>query len=138
MAIICKTDWTIDKSLEYADLNRIESNVAQMQASLQSIGFIIPLEDKKTNWNMTNWARISEINRLKRNINSLRAGFYVFPNTPILVVDNSTEQTHDWRIQNTMEKILDDLNKSYIAWLRTQSAIQTYAGNFYCGEEVIL
>lgn len=138
MAIICKTDWTVDKSLEYDDLNRVESNVAQIQANLQSIGFIITLEDKKTNWNITNWARISEINRLKRNINNLRAGFYVFPNTPTLVVDNSIMQTHDWRIQNTMEKILDDLNKSYIAWLRTQSAIQTYAGNFYCGEEVIL
>lgn len=138
MAIVSKTDWTVDKKLNYADLNRLESNTAQIRANLQSIGFIINLETVKTDWGMTNWCKVSEINRLKRNINTLRSGFYVFPNTPVLAVDSSAEQIHDWQIQNTMERILYDINTSYIAWLRTQSAIQTYAGNFYCGEEVIL
>lgn len=139
MAIICKTDWSVDKSLEYADINRVESNTQQIQANLQSIGFIITLEPVKTNWNMTRWCYISEFNRLKRNINTLRANFYIFPTTPELTVDTVSEvQPHDWKIQNIMEKILDDINKSYMLWVRSQAVTQMYAGNFYSGEEVIL
>ena len=138
MAIVCKTNWTVDKSLEIADMNRIESNISQIRANLQSIGFIVTLEQVKTDWGITNLGKITDFNRIKRNINMLRADFYVFPNTPILTVNSGDEQTHDWKIQNIMETILYDINRSYITWLMTQASMQLYAGNFYCGEEVIL
>ena len=144
MAIISKTNWIPGNTLEYSDITRVENNTIELQTNLQAIGFVIELEEKKTDWSVNDWLSLRNMERIKRNITALRNNFYVYPTTPEIPetpdVENLPFKTiaHTWYMQNIMERIIFDLNRSYITWLNTQAASQMYAGNFYCGEEIIL
>jgi hypothetical protein len=70
-----KLDWTASNYMNAADLNRIENNIAEVAAYLNSINYSIPALTTVTSRDKTRIDYLSDINRIEQNLEAIRANF---------------------------------------------------------------
>lgn len=108
-----KTQWEsgLKGFLNYTDLNRIESNSAEL-AELVGVSIISP----KTNWTMEDVPTRQDFQRIRDNVQRIRASNYVHSDTPVTpeLPLNRYEKIND------IEKILFDV---YDMYTRNMAAI---------------
>ncbi|TYP67703.1 hypothetical protein [Paenibacillus methanolicus] len=73
--IVPKLDWGEDDSINAADFNRIESNLATVAAYLNSIQYTMPAMTMVTNRSKTSLLFLSDINRIESNLETIRSYF---------------------------------------------------------------
>ena len=118
-------DWRATDYLNAEDLNRIEDNCAYLAGRLRAAGYLAELETK-TDWTMADIPYREEIDRIRRNVDTLQVIFYSLPEWREIVYNN----TMDFEQMNAMEWDLHLLD----VWLSRMMAVYRYCGTFYCGE----
>lgn len=122
--------------INYTDFNRIESDIAELEATLNEYGYLLPETlVNKTDWHeqgelvsgMDNIPTLAHMNRILYNIGVLRSTYQVYPTTPDTpaTMEFATYQTF-----NDIEKILYDL------WLMLHDTERYFrqCNTFDCGE----
>lgn len=127
-----KTNWTSNDYYNAEDLNRVEANTQFVAEYLESIDFTIPLEEVKAGRDMISIDFISSINRIERNLDSVRSNMITPPGYgPMRVWTNRIG--FDYRDANRYERNLELLYK----WAHLIFDSYKYCGEFVCGEDVI-
>lgn len=127
-----KTDWTSDDYYNFQDLNRVEKNIQIVANYLKSIDYEIPLEDIVTNRDMMSIDFVSSINRIERNLDSIRKNMIIPPGYEEMKIWTNN-MGFSYEDANRYEKNLELL---YL-WATRIYESYKYCGEFYCGEEVI-
>ena len=84
------------------------------------------IELKRGNWSMTDIPTLSEINRIRDNIQTLKDNLMT-RNTLTIVKNN----TMNYNQANILEQILSELDEIFTLYEKSLR----YCGTFYCGEE---
>ncbi|OMF35258.1 hypothetical protein BK133_11155 [Paenibacillus sp. FSL H8-0548] len=74
-----KLDWLPTDSINAADWNRIENNIIELVAYLNSIQYTTPTMTTVTNRTQTYVDVLSSINRIENNLDSVRVAFLTPP-----------------------------------------------------------
>lgn len=111
------------------DLNRIEEWTGFLRDLLDEYGYHIELEIK-TDWVMADIPVISEINRLRSNVDALQNGFYSLPEWQEIFYEN----TIGFEQANAIEWDLHLVS----LWLEKMVESFKRSGSFYSGQGVIL
>jgi hypothetical protein len=118
-----KEEWMqgLKGCLNYADLNRVESNCSYLAENIAV--FVVT-----KGWERIDIPRASDFQRIRNNVDAIRNGFAVFKDTPRTpsVPLNTFEKWND------IEKILYDVDMIYH---RTMDAF-IYCGESYAGEDI--
>lgn len=118
-----KKEWSgnLKGALNASDLNRVEENVSTIAGFLD-----VPIETKK--WVPNTIPRVSDYQRIRDNVESIRNAWYDLPDTPV-TPQNPLNTYQKW---NDIERILHDINYTY------QKTIENYnyCGEIYAGEEI--
>lgn len=75
-----KLDWLPTDSINAADWNRIENNIIETVAYLNSIQYVMPALTSVTNRTQTYVDTLTSINRIENNIDAIRLAFLTPPN----------------------------------------------------------
>jgi len=127
-----RTNWTANDYYNAEDLNRVEANTQFIVEYLESIDYDVPLEEINTGRDMLSIDFVSSINRIERNLDSIRSNMITPP---------SYEDMRTWTNKmgfsyldaNKYEKNLELL---YL-WATRIFDSYKYCGTFNCGEEVV-
>lgn len=123
--------------VNYTDFNRIESDIAELETTLNAYGYLLPETlVNKTDWHaqgylgtsgMDNIPTLAHMNRILHNISVLLGVYRVYPTTPSLP---STMEYATYRTFNDIEQILHDL------WLMLHDTERYFrqCNTFDCGE----
>ena len=122
--------------INYTDFNRIESDIAELETTLNAYGYLLPETlVNKTDWHaqgaltsgMDNIPTLAHMNRILHNIGVLRSVYRVYPTTP---ATPSTMEFATYTTFNDIEKILYDL------WLMLHDTESYFrqCNTFACGE----
>lgn len=128
-----KTDWNSTDYYNAHDLNRVESNTAEVIAFLQSIQFDTPTITAVTNRDNTRIEYISSINRVESNIDTIKNKFLTPPGWQSKKTW-TTGPGFNYQDANRLESNLELLYE--YAQLAAQNIV--YCGLFACGEEVLI
>ena len=115
------TNKTAKGYYNYVDLNRIEQDCDYLAAL-----FGVSITTKT--WTRTDFPTLSEMNRIKNNIDSVRNAYYTLPTTP------TTPNTpyNAYGKANDIEQILNDLKALY-----DKNALDVfYTDEIYSGETI--
>lgn len=132
MLINPKTNWTSEDYYNFGDINKVETNMQIVANYLESIGYTIPLENIVNNRDMLSIDFISSINRLERNLDSIRTNMITPPSYEDMKVWTN-KIGFNFEDANRYEKNLLLLYK----WAQLIYESYKYCGTFSCGEEVI-
>lgn len=99
-----KSEENLKGAYNYTDLNRVESWCEYLQNVLGEYGFDEELEIKK-NWSLTDYPTLSQVNRIRGNIDILKT-FCSSLLTESIVYNN----TMTYEQANIIEKILYDID----------------------------
>ena len=114
-------DRTPNGHCNYNDLNRIEGNCEVLKNFL---GVVI----QTRTWIRSDFPTVSDFDRIRNNIQSLRDAYYTYPETP-----NTPENPiNTWPKFNDIERILRDI---YILYTKNLSAFY-HVGELYAGERI--
>lgn len=84
-----------------ADWNRLETWTAYLAAQLRSYGYSVTVQTRT--WTRTDYPTRGEVDRIRRNVDALQAGFYSLPDWREIVYDNTLnfEQCNalEWDLQ---------------------------------------
>lgn len=127
-----KVNWNSNDYYNFADLNRVESNIQFVADYLVSMGYAIPLEAIVTNRDMLSIDFVSSINRVERNLDSIRANLITPPTYQDMKVW-SKGMGFNFDDANRYERNLLLLYK----WADLIAQSFKYCGTFNCGEEVV-
>lgn len=125
-----KTNWTIEDYYNADDLNRVEANTQYIAEYLNSLDYYITLETVKTDRDMMSLDFISSINRVERNIETIKNNFLTPPgyqNSKIW----SLGKGFDYSDANRLESNL------YLLYLYAKIAKDNliYCGTLECGSD---
>lgn len=109
----------------YEMLNRIENNCAFLEEQFNANLFSVSIETK-TNWTMSDFPFLSQINRIRDNVNVLRNVYYVMVGSPVIIYHN----TLDWIDANSLEQNLKNLN----SMLENMKINFKYSGAYIAGQ----
>lgn len=104
--------------LNASDYNRIEGNCAVLAAALG-----VNIQTK--NWSMTDFPKVSELQRIIDNVQVLRDAYHTYATTPATPINPINE----YGKVNALEQILGDL----YAILQDNLSALVYAGELYAG-----
>lgn len=107
-----------------ADWNRLETWTAYLAAQLRSYGYSVTVQTRT--WTRTDYPTRGEVDRIRRNVDALQAGFYSLPDWREIVYNN----TLGYEQANALEW---DLQSIY-TWLQRMVASFWYSGEIYGGE----
>lgn len=127
-----KINWTSEDYYNAEDLNRVEANIQFVKEYLESIDYTIPLEEINTGRDMIDIDLINSINRVERNLDSIRSNMVTPPGYGQAKVWTN-RMGFDYRDANRYEINLELLYK----WAQLIFESYKYCGEFACGEEVI-
>lgn len=130
--MIFKINWTSEDYYNFEDLNRVENNTLEIANYLRAIQYTIPLETVKTDRDMTSIDFLNSINRVERNIESIKNNFLTPPNWQDKKIW-SLGMGFDFRDANRLENNL----KLLYEWSLIAKDNLVYCGTFSCGEDVI-
>ncbi len=91
--------------IDYKDLNRVESAVKWISYTLNRYGYRNATHNK-LNWQMGDFRTDAEMERLRENINAIRAAYYTPDSTPL--TPSKITYTSIYQA-NAIEKIIHDL-----------------------------
>lgn len=105
--------------------NRLEQWTTCLAAQLRSYGYQVTVQTRE--WTRTDYPTRTEVDRIRRNVDALQAGFYSLPDWREIVYNN----TLGYEQANALEW---DLNALYI-WLGRMAANFDFirAGEIYAG-----
>jgi len=128
-----KTQWlSANKgALNALDLNRIQTNIQFLVSQLQNVGIIITIDNSNPTWLVGAYILLSNIDRIKTNINLIKDKWYVLPTTPTLTSTNIV----DYVDVNKIEQCLVDM-KSILDLYNIQ--VRPICGKAVCGNNLIL
>ena len=119
-------------AMNNADLNRIGNNMLYLMERLQVYGYDVQLSDVKKDWKRQDFPYKDEFEKIRRNIEALKKGYYVLDGTPEL----DWENTFDWDDANDIEQNLLNLK---ILVERMVAGFRICGGfSFYTGSEGVL
>lgn len=125
-----KLDWTMFDYINASDMNRIENNIAEVAAFLNSIQYTIPAMTHVTNRTITYVDFLTGINRIEKNLETIRTNFL----TPLGYLGTRnwvTKQGFSFEDAIRLEKNVAQLMEYGI--LVTDS--RRFCGTFNCGED---
>ena len=92
---------TSDGALNFVMLNRLEQWTTYLAAQLRSYGYAVTVAT--LTWTRTDYPTRAEVDRIRRNVDALQAGFYSLPDWREIVYDNTLgyEQANamEWDLQ---------------------------------------
>ena len=112
----------------HIDLSRVEQNLHELARVLRQQGSEILILERLY-WKMTDFPTISEINRIRRNINTVVDRLSQLPGVPRLIEDNSGY--FDYESANEIERNIEGLKRVLDGAL----LLYRYCGTTQCGEE---
>lgn len=115
---------TSDGALNFVMLNRLETWTTYLSAQLRSYGYSVTVQTRE--WTRTDYPTRTEVDRIRRNVDALQAGFYSLPDWREIVYNN----TLGYEQANALEW---DLQSIY-TWLQRMVASFWYSGEIYGGE----
>ena len=90
-------------SMNYTDLNRIESNTKVLADKLKEYGYIASIEVRPTTWTINDVPFLDDINRIRNNVNLLQTAFYSLPDWRNIIINSvmSYEQLNalEWDLE---------------------------------------
>ena len=104
--------------------NRLEQWTTYLSAQLRSYGYSVTVKTRE--WTRTDYPTRTEVDRIRRNVDALQAGFYSLPDWREIVYNN----TLGYEQANALEW---DLQSIY-TWLQRMVASFWYSGEIYGGE----
>lgn len=104
--------------------NRLEQWTTYLAAQLRSYGYSVTVQTRT--WTRTDYPTRTEVDRIRRNVDALQAGFYSLPDWREIVYNN----TLGYEQANALEW---DLQSIY-TWLQRMVASFWYSGEIYGGE----
>ena len=104
--------------------NRLEQWTTYLSAQLRSYGYSVTVQTRE--WTRTDYPTRTEVDRIRRNVDALQAGFYSLPDWREIVYNN----TLGYEQANALEW---DLHTIYV-WLERMVAAFVYTGEIYAGE----
>mgnify|MGYP000619558682 FL=1 len=104
--------------------NRLEQWTTYLSAQLRSYGYSVTVQTRE--WTRTDYPTRTEVDRIRRNVDALQAGFYSLPDWREIVYNN----TLGYEQANALEW---DLQSIY-TWLQRMVASFWYSGEIYGGE----
>lgn len=104
--------------------NRLEQWTTYLAAQLRSYGYSVTVQTRT--WTRTDYPTRGEVDRIRRNVDALQAGFYSLPDWREIVYNN----TLGYEQANALEW---DLHTIYV-WLERMVAAFVYTGEIYAGE----
>ena len=107
-----------------SDFNRLETWTTYLAAQLRGYGYAVTVATRT--WTRTDYPTRGEVDRIRRNVDALQAGFYSLPDWREIVYDN----TLGYEQANALEW---DLHALYV-WLERMVAAFVYTGEIYAGE----
>ena len=113
-----------DGALNYVALGRIEQWTSYLAAQLLTYGYSVTVETRT--WTRTDYPTRTEVDRIRRNVETLQQGFYSLPDWREIVHNN----TLDFGQCNALEW---DLHTIYV-WLGRMVSAFIYSGEIYGGE----
>lgn len=117
----------------FVDCNRQNRCIAYMLHELKKSGYNpVGTTPTKINYKTTDYPTISDINKIKQNINALKNAFVPVA-APALVVDNTRLQVVDYTHINAIEQNLQSLYEM----LSIRHSYK-YTGTFYAGQDITL
>ena len=124
-----KTDWApSDVYNIHIDLSRVEQNLHELARVLRQQGYEILILERLY-WKMTDFPTVSEINRIRQNINTVVDRLSQLPGVPRLIEDNSGY--FDYESANDLERNIEGLKRVLDGAL----LLYRYCGTTQCGEE---
>ena len=118
-------DHTSGESYSYADFNRVETIIQQLQELLSGYGYTVS-NPCKTDWTRDSPPSYGEINRIRNNINALQEVFCQLPDWQEIIYNN----TIDFGQVNVWEWDLHTIG----VWLDRMAAAWFYSGDLYSGD----
>lgn len=112
--------------LNAEDLNRIETATAFLRDRLAEHSYLVDMTCR-TDWSCTDFPTRGEIDRIRRNIDALQAGFYRLPDWREIMYNNTLDAAQI----NAFEWDLHALG----VWLDRMVAAFVYSGEIYSGED---
>ena len=128
-----KIDWTADNTLEYYDMNRIESNTDELATLLRAIQYDIPALTVVTGRDVTSIDFVSGINRVENNIETIKDNFFTpegYETKKTWAVDISFSYLDAIRLENNLKLLYEFYQTVYDNLI--------YCGTFYCGETAVI
>lgn len=107
-----------------ADWNRLEQWTTYLAAQLRSYGYSVTVQTRE--WTRTDYHTRTEVDRIRRNVDALQAGFYSLPDWREIVYNNTLHYDQ----ANALEW---DLQAIY-TWLQRMVASFWRSGEIYGGE----
>ena len=125
--VIDRTQDDIDQKTEKgyinaSDLVRVESNTEQIAGCVA-----VPATVYKA-WTVGDLPRVSDYERIIGNVERIRNGYVVLPDTP----ETPTQPLNTWQKWNAIERILHDIFGIYDSNLKNRN----YCGEISAGEEI--
>lgn len=103
--MIFVTDRVAGAKYNIDDLNRVESNVFTIAASLEAFGYPVNLGSTKTDWSYDNFPQATTMQRYIDNVNKVKNAFFSLAPSPPLVMNNI-----NFDDANNIEKTLESVN----------------------------
>lgn len=127
-----RTNWTSEDYYNAEDLNRVEANTEFVAEYIKSLQYNVPELKLRTDRDMTSIDFLNSINRVERNIESIKNNFLTPPNWQDKKIW-SLGMGFDFRDANRLENNL----KLLYEWSLIAKDNLVYCGTFSCGEDVI-
>lgn len=131
--IVSKLDWSPNDFINYDDFNRIENNVQEVAAYLNSIQYSVPILAIVVDRNYSWIDFISSINRIEQNIETIRTSF-ITPGGYGPAKTWSAGKGFSFEDANRLERNLALLLN--LGMLVYESFV--YCGSFICGQALPL
>lgn len=131
--IVPKLDWLSTDKINFADWNRIENNAQVVANYLNSIGYVIPAITVNVARDKTSVDKLSSINRIEQNLESIRTNFITplgYLGTRVWTVSSLFDNTDAIRLES-------DVNLLYTLGILVYQNFR-YCGTQTCGEQGLI
>lgn len=99
---------TSDGALNFVMLNRLETWTTYLAAQLRGYGYAVTVATRT--WTRTDYPTRGEVDRIRRNVDALQAGFYSLPDWREIVYDNTLGYDQANALEWDLQRLYD--------WLR--------------------
>ena len=105
-----KLNWLASDDINFVDFNRIENNMQEVVAYLNSIQYPMPSLTYNTARTLSSVDFLSSINRIEQNLESIRTNFMTPPNygaTETWVAGKGFDYTDANRLEQNIQYLMD-------------------------------
>lgn len=123
-----KAEWNagLKGAMNAVDLNRIEAWLKYAEQELRARGYYCGMTFRSSNYTQTNILYRSDLDRIRKNVDTLRNCLYAIPDWRVIEYSN----TMSWQQMNATEWDIQTI----FTWLEKVMAFLFYSGEIYSGE----